>query len=136
MPLIVDASVALTWCFDDEMRPETDAVGRRILEEGAIVPTLFHLEVASILLAGERRKRITREEVGRRLERIGKMPFKVDDETIARSWDTTLALARAETLTVYDAAYLELALRTRSQLASLDRNLVAAARRRRVSLAL
>lgn len=136
MPLIVDASVALTWCFDDEMRPETDAVGRRILEEGAIVPTLFHLEVANILLAGERRKRITREEVGRRLERIGKMPFKVDDETIARSWDTTLALARAETLTVYDAAYLELALRTRSQLASLDRNLVAAARRRRVSLAL
>lgn len=136
MPLIVDASVALTWCFDDEMRPETDAVGRRILEEGAIVPTLFHLEVANILLAGERRKRITREEVGRRLERIGKMPFKVDDETIARSWDTTLALARAENLTVYDAAYLELALRTRSQLASLDRNLVAAARRRRVSLAL
>lgn len=136
MPLIVDASVALTWCFDDEMRPETDAVGRRILEEGAIVPTLFHLEVTNILLAGERRKRITREEVGRRLERIGKMPFKVDDETIARSWDTTLALARAENLTVYDAAYLELALRTRSQLASLDRNLVAAARRRRVSLAL
>lgn len=134
MTLVIDASVALTWCFEDERRPETDAIGQRVLFETAVVPSLFHLEIANILLVAERRKRITWAEAERRIERMERMQLAVDDETIAQAWGVITDLARSEGLTTYDAAYLELALRLGMPLATLDKDLAAAARRRGVEV--
>jgi len=66
--LVVDASIALTWCFEDEVTAETEAIGTRVDSEGAIVPGLWRLEVANTLLLAERCGRIDRSDVEQRLE--------------------------------------------------------------------
>jgi predicted nucleic acid-binding protein len=98
-----------------------------LAETPAIVPALWHLEVGNALLMGERRKRSTNADTTRWLSLLSTLPIVVDDETMTRAWNDTLALARAHKLSVYDAAYLELALRRSLPLASLDANLKAAA---------
>jgi len=130
--LVIDASVALSWCFEDERRSETDALGERIIMEGAHVPNLFHLELANIFLHAERRGRLSAADAAPKLDRIRMMPIVVDADTARNAWGDTQLLARAERLTLYDAAYLELALRLRADLATLDSDLAAAARRRGV----
>jgi predicted nucleic acid-binding protein len=128
MTLVIGASVALSWCFDDEATAETDAIAPEIARTGAFVPSHFHLEISNILLDAERRGRIAIADVTQRLELISKLPLEVDHQTSSRAADQILALARAEKLTVHDAAYLELAIRKGSTLASKDRQLAAAAR--------
>jgi predicted nucleic acid-binding protein len=132
--IVLDASLALTWCFDDESREDTIAVGERILEEGAYVATHFHLEIANALVIAERKLRISRAEANARLERLALMPFVVDDVAPEAAWQNVIPLARLENLTAYDAAYLELALRIDAELATLDGPLIAAARRRGLTL--
>jgi predicted nucleic acid-binding protein len=92
-----------------------------------LVPRLWHLEVANVLLVGERRGRCTVADVTTWLGYLSALPVVVDAETEARVWADTIALARRNDLTEYDAAYLELALRTRLPLATLDRKLKSAA---------
>lgn len=128
MSVVIDASVALAWCFDDEATEETDAIALEIARTGAFVPSLFHLEISNVLLQAERRGRIMMGDVTRRLELIGKLPLEVDHQTASRATTEILALARAEKLTVYDAAYLELAARKGCPLATKDRQLTAAAK--------
>ena len=76
---------------------------------------------------GERRKRSTEAQASAFLARLGRLPIVVDEETDARAWGDTLSLARAQNLSAYDAAYLELAMRCGLPLASLDEKLKAAA---------
>jgi len=134
MTLVIDASVALSWCFDDEATSETDAIAHEISKTGAFVPSLFHLEISNVLLHAERRGRIAIADVTQRLELISKLPLEVDHQTPSRAANQILTLARAEKLTVYDAAYLELAIRKGSTLATKDRQLAAAARHVGVSV--
>jgi predicted nucleic acid-binding protein len=126
---VVDSSIALTWCFEDEASPETDRLFERVRDDGAIVPGLWHLEVANVLLQVERRGRIGRADVARRLMLISDLPIATDQETTPRAWRETLSLARAENLTAYDAAYLELAERRGLPLMTRDNDLGAAAKR-------
>lgn len=128
--LVIDASVALTWCFDDERNAATEQIGRRVAAETAVVPSIFHLELANILVLGERRQRITAQAMSASFDRINRMGIEVDNDTAANAWRGTLDLARAEGLTSYDASYLELALRLGAELATLDVDLADAARRR------
>ncbi len=130
--LVVDASIALTWCFEDEVTAETEAIGTRVDSEGAIVPGLWRLEVANTLLLAERRGRIDRSDVEQRLELLAALPISIDADI--RAWTDTLLLARAERLTLYDAAYLELAIRQDVELATLDRDLRRAARKMGVAI--
>ena len=130
MTLVIDASVALTWCFDDESAAVTEGIGRRVALETAVVPGIFHLELANILLLGERKRHITAEAISASLKRIDRMGIEDDEDTAANAWAATLELAQAEKLTSYDAAYLELALRLEADLATLDADLAEAARRR------
>jgi predicted nucleic acid-binding protein len=125
---VVDSSIALTWCFEDEASPETDRLFERVRDDGAVVPGLWHLEVANVLLQAERRGRIGRADVARRLMLISDLPIATDQET-PRAWRETLSLARAENLTAYDAAYLELAERRGLPLMTRDNELGAAAKR-------
>lgn len=126
---VVDSSIALTWCFKDEASPETDRLFERVRDGGAIVPGLWHLELSNVLLQAEKRGRISRTDIALRLELIADLPISVDQETAARSWRETLTLARAEALTAYDAAYLELAVRRNLPLMTKDGELAGAAKR-------
>ena len=127
---VIDASLALTWCFDDQATPETDRLLDRVRDDGAVAPALWRLELANVLLQAEKRGRISAEDVEQRLRLIAQLPISIDSETNSRAWRDTIDLARSEGLTSYDAAYLELALRRRAPLMTLDRDLAIAARRR------
>jgi predicted nucleic acid-binding protein len=126
---VVDSSIALTWCFEDEASPETDRLFERVRDEGAIVPGLWHLELGNVLLQAERRGRISSGDLALRLTLIADLPIVIDPETTGRAWREILSLARTEALTVYDAAYLELAIRRGLTLMTRDSELAAAAKR-------
>jgi predicted nucleic acid-binding protein len=130
----IDSSIALTWCFEDEASPETDALFDRVRNDGAFVPALWYLELGNVLLQAEKRGRIRAADVATRLQLIADLPISVDQETTARAWREILTLARTERLTTYDATYLELALRLDLPLMTRDNELGAAARRLRVAV--
>ena len=121
--LVLDCSVAVTWCFEDEADADTDAVLDLVQEEGATVPGLFALEVANVLVQAERRGRLTAGAVAARVALIESLPIAVDQDTAAKALRETLAMARQERLTTYDAAYLELACRLSVPLATRDGDL-------------
>ena len=125
--LVLDCSVALCWYFRDEADPYADGVATRLTSTEAVVPSLWPLEVANAVLMGERRKRSTQADAQRWITVLETLPITLDGETAARAWNDTLRLARAQNLSAYDAAYLELALREGLPLATLDAGLKAAA---------
>ncbi len=127
--VVVDASVALAWCFADEASPETDKLFELLRDEGGIVPGLWHLELSNVLLLAERRGRMSTSAVIAQLDIIATWPIATDQETTQRAWREILTLARTEGLTSYDAAYLELALRRGLPLLTKDHDLASAAQR-------
>jgi predicted nucleic acid-binding protein len=128
--LVLDASMTMTWLFEDEHTAAAHDVMRRVAEEGALVPTLWRLEIANVLRNAVRRKRCDEDYANRSISRLARLAIKSDDETDDHAWGATRTLAREEDLTLYDAAYLELAIRKRAILASCDNDLLAAATRR------
>ena len=134
--VVIDASIALSWCFEDEATPEGDAIFGAVGDEGAIVPILWHLEVCNALIVAERRGRITAGDVVTRLELLDTLPITTDDRLLKHVWGDVLKLARSERLTSYDATYLELSLRSRAALATRDKALSTAAARAGVKLLL
>jgi predicted nucleic acid-binding protein len=124
---VLDGSVVLAWYFADEADAYADAVAASLAGAAALVPNLFHLEIANVLIVGERRKRSTEAQASAFLARLAALPISIDGQTAARAWSDAIALARAHGLSTYDAAYLELAIRESLPLASLDDDLKAAA---------
>ena len=124
---VLDASVTLVWAFEDETDAYAEAVADSLVDVRAVTPGLWHLEVANSLLVGERRKRTTEAKVAQFLGLLQTLPISVDEETSLRAWQDTLRLARAHSLSVYDATYLELALRRGLPLATIDDRLKSAA---------
>lgn len=131
---VLDCSVAVAWCIDDEAAVETDALMKQAASEGALAAWLWSLEIADVLLQAVRRHRLEMADAVARLELLRSLPIRIDDATAERAWRETLALARAEGLTTYDAAYLELALRRGLPLATRDHELRQAADRNGVEL--
>ena len=125
---VLDCSVVLAWYFIDEKDSYADAVALALPKASGLVPSLFHLELANILVVGERRKRSTEAQATAFLSRLAGLPIVVDSQTVARAWSDIIALARSHGLSAYDAAYLELALRESLPLATLDHPLTSAAR--------
>lgn len=128
MTLVVDASVALTWCFEDERTPATIAVLDRVVRDGAMAPSLWPFEVLNALAAAQRRNRLNSERRLRLAGFLRQLPIAIDDDTIEYAWTMSAQLAERHRLTVYDAAYLELAQRMSLTLATLDGDLRSAAR--------
>ena len=126
-PIIIDCSLTMAWCFSDEATPYTEGVLDLLKNQTAMVPEIWHLEVANILVVGERRKRITPAQSKAFIEFLSKLPILRDTETSTQAFRETLLLAREHKLSAYDAAYLELAIRQNLPLASLDAPLVNAA---------
>lgn len=133
-PFVLDASVAFAWCFADEATPAADRLLDRLQQDGAIVPALWPLEVANVLRMAERRRRIARSTSDRFVDLLARLPIAIDEETAGRALGDTLVLARDRDLTVYDAAYLELARRLAVPLATRDLDLRKAARAEGVAL--
>ena len=128
MSLILDSSVSLAWCFEDEHTPAGMAVLERVAETGATAPLLWPLEIANGLLMAERRGRVDASHRTRLLRFLHDLPVTLDDETASRAWTDTVRLAEQHRLTIYDAVYLELAGRMGLPLATLDQDLRAGAR--------
>ena len=122
--LVIDASIAAAWLFDDEDDRRAAAALTRIETDVALVPQLWHLEVRSALLAAERRGRIRADEIDDRLRFLQELPVRTDAEP---NLGDAFALARTRRLSFYDALYLELARRRGAALATLDAALAQAA---------
>ena len=134
MSFVLDASMAVSWLFDDERTPATHGVLHQVVAYGAVVPSLWRLEVANVLRNAVRRQRCDDAYADASLARLARLPIRCDEETDRHAWGAIRALSQAEALTPYDAAYLELAIRRTLPLASSDGALIAAARRRQVAI--
>jgi len=134
MSLVLDSSVTLAWLYSEETSAAAVHVLDLVNRRGAWVPSLWRLEVANILEMGVRRRRHDATFRDATLTDLALLPISTDSETDAHAWGTTLRLAERHRLTVYDAAYLELAIRRRLPLASLDAELRSAARDENVAL--
>ncbi len=125
--LVIDASIALAAMLPDEIdayaKTAMDAVGGN----GALAPAHWPLEVANGLLVAERRGRITGDIRRKSLDDAALLPIDLDEHTQAMIWTIASDLAAKHRLSAYDAAYVELAKRVRLPLATLDRNMRAAA---------
>lgn len=126
MSLVLDSSVALTWCFEDEHTLATLALLDQITETGAIAPALWPLEVLNALTMAERRGRLDGTQRHQLAGFLRDLPVSLDQETADQAWTITMRLAERYQLTLYDAAYLELAQRLELPLATLDQELRAA----------
>lgn len=123
---VLDASVAIAAMLVEERTPEARTILRTALD-GVIVPSLWHLEVGNILLRAERRGTIRTDERIAHMADLAALPMAVDHESPTQAWGATTTLALRHRLTLYDAAYLELALRHRLRLATFDAALARAA---------
>ncbi|HEY4363121.1 MAG TPA: type II toxin-antitoxin system VapC family toxin [Bryobacteraceae bacterium] len=126
MSFVVDTSVALAWCFEDEQTQPVMNLLDRVTQTGAIAPSLWPLEALNALLMAERKKRLDSEHRQRLAGFLRELPITLDTETAEHAWTTTARLAERYRLTLYDAAYLELAQRRRVPLATLDKDLIKA----------
>lgn len=130
LEFVLDSSVTMAWFFQDEASGSTDELLDELNADArAVVAAHWALEVSNTLLLAERRKRSTMADSSHFLAILDALPIEADQETVTRATSTTLALARTHGLTLYDGAYLELAMRRSLPLATLDRELRAAARK-------
>ena len=133
--LVLDASVAVAWCFEDESTLFTESVLDAVANgTEALTPAIWPLEVANALLVAERRRRITTAQTTALLQRISKLPIVVEPTSPDRAFNDILPVARQQDLAEYDAAYVELALREALPIATLDTKLRRAARSAGIAL--
>ncbi len=100
MSVVIDASLTLTWYFDDETTPAADAILDRVSETGAVVPGLWRLEVANAFQVALRRKRILPEYRDESLTELAQLPIAIDADTETYAWTTTLRQAERFGLTI------------------------------------
>jgi len=132
MQMVIDTSVTMAWCFEDEATDDTDAVLDQLQGDEAVVPPLWQLEVTNVLLVAERRARITEAQATRFLDLLLRLPIRVD--VSQTDVPAVLAAGRRHGLSAYDAAYLVLAERLAAPLATLDHKLITASRNAGVPL--
>ena len=125
MPFVIDASVTACWLLPDETHPAATTAYEKLKLDYALVPRIWWFEICNLLIVNERRGRLGLGQANRALELLGRLPIEFDQQIDEAA---LLGLARAHRLTVYDAAYLELAQRQRAPLATLDNALASAAR--------
>jgi predicted nucleic acid-binding protein len=121
--IVLDASVTLSWCFPDEQTPASIGV-LDLLKAGdqALVPAFWCCEVLNSLLVGERKGRISAHQTRAFLNDLSALRPTLDDASIERVFKDVQALCRQHSLASYDALYVELAMRSGSPLATLDKN--------------
>ena len=126
---VIDNSIVMAWCLDDEKDDYADAVLESLEYGEALAPAVWPLETGNVLIAAERRQRINRGAAVRFLELLGVLPIRVEQESPERMLKEIMSLAREQELSTYDASYLDLAMRRELPLATRDAALAHAARR-------
>jgi len=126
MSLVLDSSATLAWIYSDEVTEGVRQLFDTVADTGAFVPALWRLEVANSLTIAVRRGRIDAEFRRAALDDLALLDITTDNQTDTHAWAETLQLADRFRLTIYDAAYLELAHRRGVPLATLDEDLSAA----------
>jgi predicted nucleic acid-binding protein len=134
MNFVLDASIALSWCFEDEGDDYAERVLESLVGSEAATASLWPLEMANGLLTAERRGRIEPAASSEFMRLLLSLPIVIDPVARRRSLESAVELGRRHGLTSYDAAYLELAMRLEVPLATLDEALADAARREGVEL--
>jgi len=129
---VLDYSITMAWCFEDEISKFSDHVLDQLERSTAIVPTIWPLEVANVLLIAERNKRITPIQSSSFVDALSTLPITIDPSTTTRAMHSIYVLAGKTKLTIYDAAYLELAIREKIPLASNDKDLLRAAKKLKI----
>jgi predicted nucleic acid-binding protein len=127
MSLVLDCSATLAWVYGEETTEAVREVFEAVGSSGAWVPALWRLEVANVLEMGVRRNRHDAAFRDATLADLALLPIRLDVETDQHAWGSTARLAARHRVTLYDAAYLELARRRDLPLATLDQALRAAA---------
>jgi len=118
--LVIDCSITMAWCFEDEGSALADEVLDHLTESEAWVPSLWPVEVANVLLVAERRGRLTPADSARFVELLRGLPIIIDDGTHERALGPVLSAGREHALSAYDATYLELAMRLGAVMATGD----------------
>jgi predicted nucleic acid-binding protein len=122
-PIVLDCSVAMAWCFEDECDDYSDAVLDALASTGGVVPSIWPLEVANVLAVAERRGRLKEADSSRFISLLRALPIAVEGDRPEVALGSVLSLSREFELSSYDAAYLELAMRTGAPLATRDKGL-------------
>ncbi|MCB2149478.1 MAG: type II toxin-antitoxin system VapC family toxin [Deltaproteobacteria bacterium] len=118
--MVIDNSVVMAWCFEDETNAYADGVLEKMAETTAFVPSVWSLEVVNVLLVAERRKRLKQAESVRFIALLNQLPIIVDQDRPEKMLSELLALGRSTGLSSYDAAYLHLAMKNDCPLATVD----------------
>lgn len=126
--IVVDCSVTMAWCFEDECDALAEAVLGVFGEVDVWVPSIWPLEVANVLLVAERRGRLDQTGSTRFVELLGDLPIQVDGSTHERAFGALVGRGRELGLSSYDAAYVELAERRGAALATRDSRMAASGR--------
>ncbi len=129
---VVDNSVVMSWCFEDEGNSYAEAVLESLETGEAFVPAIWPLEMGNVLLVAERKKRLSEASVIRFLTLVNSLPITVEQETPERMLKEIISLAREHGLSTYDASYLDLAMRLGLPIATQDASLMKAAQKCRV----
>lgn len=125
--VVLDASVTLAWCFEDESDQYSQSVLKHAAQTSFIVPSIWPLEIANVLLVTERKGRITTAASVQFIGLMADLPITVELEPRLHHQDELMGLARRHNLSAYDASYLRLALKRGAALATKDASLVKAA---------
>ena len=131
---VLDCSVTMAWCFEDESNDYADNILERLKKGKAIVPSIWSLEVANVLLLSKKHNRISEIETSSFIDALSELPIIVEQSTVLRAMHSIFVLAGQLDLTIYDAAYLELAIREKIPLLTLDKQLIRAAKKMHVSI--
>lgn len=118
--VVVDASTALAWCFPDESSAVSEGLLVALRGQALIVPAIWPLEIANVVLIAERRGRLKSHQVQRFLELLAGLNISEQAHSVGDAVRNALPLAHKHNLTAYDAAYLDLAVRQAARLATLD----------------
>ena len=134
--LVIDSSITMAWCFEDEKTSYTESVLNAVSAGAvAVVPALWSYEVLNVLAIAQRRKRMTQAQALHFWRALQSFSIRIDEKQIGHSALEVMSLADQHRLTAYDAAYLELALREGVPLATLDEDLKTAAKAAGVPIA-
>lgn len=134
MSFVLDASVALSWCFQDEADRYADSIFPVLRTTPAVVPAIWSAELANGLMVAERRKRISQVDVSELFVAFNALPIRLEPAVRCEHLSQLVSIARQHVLSVYDALYLDLALQQELPLATIDKQLKRAARKMGVEL--
>lgn len=131
---VIDNSVVMAWCFQDQTNKFTEAVLDSLEASEAYVPVIWPLEVGNVLLVAERKNLLSKADITRFLSLVRGLPIIVEQESPERMLTEILTLAREHRLSTYDASYLDLAMCLGLPFATQDKALTMAAKKCRVPL--